>query len=64
MLPLTNTLEHCFNTNVTKPKTTINRKTKRLNPNSLNHNHRVCQGSERATINLKKPICNINDLLA
>ena len=54
MLPLANTLEHCFNTNIIRNKSSINRKTKQLGPNSLNHNHRICQGSERATINVKK----------
>ncbi len=54
MLPLTNTIEHCFNTNTVRNRATINRKIKQVNPSFLNHNHRACQSSEKATINVKK----------
>ena len=49
MLPLANTIEHCFNTNAVKNRVTINRKVKQINPN-----HRACQSGEKATINVKK----------
>ncbi len=49
MLPLANSLDHCFNPNLAKNKSGASPAQVQLNPN-----HRVCQSGDKATINVKK----------